>query len=240
MRFFFLAEEPARLQGRWDPPADLTRHLRALRLTAGDEVLLLLPRGGAVRAVLADERAVDLQGLCEPPRLPLLPVTLATAWPKGARADDLVTRAAEAGVERIVPLLCERSVTGRDEFGTGRCERWERLMRETCQQCRRPTLPVLDRAPVPLREVLGEAPRAYPIALVPGCWPLQYELDLRTPREVLLIIGPEGGFAPEEEAWLREAEIGRAGLLPTILRIEAAGPLAAAICQHDFLVRSSL
>lgn len=239
MRFFFLQAEPPALVGAWQPPVELARHLKALRLSAGDAILLLLPRGGAVRAELAGGSTLQLQGLSEPPRLPLLPVTLATAWPKGARADDLVCRAAEAGVERIVPLHCARSVTGREDFSGGRWERWERLLRETCQQCRRPTLPTLDRAPAPLREVLREAPLAHPIALLPGGWPLQHELDLRAPREVLLIVGPEGGFAPEEERWLETAGIAKAGLLPTILRIEAAGPLAAALCQHDFLARSA-
>jgi 16S rRNA (uracil1498-N3)-methyltransferase len=239
MRFFFLREEPPSLHGDWQPPADLGQHLRALRLGPGEALLLLLPRGGALRATIAEQRRLLLHGLAEPPRMPLLPVTLATAWPKAARAEDLVTRAAEAGVERIIPLACERSITGREDFSDARRERWERLVRETCQQCARPTLPAIDPAPVPLQQILREAPLAHPIALVPGGWPLQHELDLRAPREVLLLIGPEGGFSPAEEQWLGASGIAKAGLLPTILRIEAAGPLAAAICQHDFLARSA-
>lgn len=239
MRFFFLQEEPAALQGEWQPPADLDQHLRALRFNPGELLLLMLPRGGAVKAVYAAPGRLILQGLTEPPRLPLLPITLATAWPKGARADDLVARAAEAGVERILPLACARSVVGREEFSPQRCARWERILRETCQQTRRPTLPMLERAVVPLADVLKEAPLAHPIALMPGAWPLQHELDLRQPREVLLIVGPEGGFSPEEELALKKAGVGTAGLLPTILRIESAGPLAAAICQHDFVTRSA-
>lgn len=239
MRIFFLREEPPALQGEWLPPAELDQHLRALRFHAGDSLLLLLPRGGALRASVAAPGRLLLHGLAEPPRLPLLPVTLATAWPKGPRADDLVVRAAEAGVERILPIRCARSVVGRDEFSPQRLERWDRLLRETCQQARRPTLPALDRAPVDLRAAPAEAPLAHPIALTPGGWPLQHELDLRQPREVLLLVGPEGGFAPEEEEWLASRGIARASILPTILRIEAAGPIAAAICQHDFLTRSA-
>jgi 16S rRNA (uracil1498-N3)-methyltransferase len=239
MRFFFLQEEPAALQGEWQPPTDLDQHLRALRFHPGAELLLMLPRGGALKAIYAAPGRLLLQGLTELPRLPLMPITLATAWPKGGRADDLMTRAAEAGVERILPLACARSVVGREEFSPQRWLRWERILRETCQQARRPILPMLERAAVPVAEVLKEAPLAHPIALMPGAWPLQHELDLRQPREVLLIVGPEGGFSPEEEEWLRSAGVGTAGLLPTILRIESAGPIAAAICQHDFLARSA-
>lgn len=240
MRFFFLQQEPPEFHGPWQAPAELARHLRALRCGPSEPVLLLLPRGGALRArVLDGGEDLRLEGLAEVPRLPLMPVTLATAWPKGARADELVQRAAEAGVERLLPLRCARSVVGREELSPSRHERWLRILRETCQQCRRPTLPALERRPVDLREVLKEAPLAHPIALIPGAWPLQHELDLRAPREVLLIVGPEGGFDDEEEGWLAEHGVATAGLLPTILRIEAAGPLAAAICQHDFLARSA-
>jgi len=239
MRFFFLQQEPPELHGPWQPPAELDRHLRALRCGPNEPVLLLLPRGGAVRARMDTARGLHLEGLAEVPRLPLMPITLATAWPKGSRADDLVQRAAESGVERIVPLRCARSVVGREEFSMARHERWLRILRETCQQCRRPVLPNLDRQPVDLKEVLKEAPLAHPIALLPGGWPLQHELDLRAPREVLLIVGPEGGFDDQEELWLADAGVATAGLVPTILRIEAAGPLAAAICQHDFVARSA-
>lgn len=239
MRFFFLQQEPPELHGLWQPPAELERHLRALRCDPEEALLLLLPRGGALRARVDATRGLRLEGLAEVPRLPLMPITLATAWPKGNRADELVQRAAESGVERIVPLRCARSVVGREELSAERNERWQRILRETCQQCRRPTLPALERRPVPLREVLQEAPLAHPIALLPGAWPLQHELDLRAPREVLLIVGPEGGFDDEEELWLADTGVATAGLVPTILRIEAAGPLAAAICQHDFLARSA-
>lgn len=239
MRFFFLQEEPPELHGAWRPPAELERHLRALRCGPGEPVLLLLPRGGAIRARMDGTRGLLLEGLAEVPRLPLMPITLATAWPKGPRADELMVRAAEAGIERILPLVCARSVAGRDDWSAARHERWQRILREACQQCRRPTLPSVDRKPVPLREALREAPLAHPIALLPGAWPLQHELDLRAPREVLLIVGPEGGFDDAEESWIAESGLATAGLLPTILRIEAAGPIAAAICQHDFLARSA-
>ena len=123
MRFFFLSEEPPELHGIWRPPAELERHLRALRFSPEEALLLLLPRGGAVRARVEGERGLRLEGLAEVPRLPLMPITLATAWPKGSRADDLVARAAEAGVERLIPLQCARSVVGREEFSASRIER---------------------------------------------------------------------------------------------------------------------
>ena len=48
MRFFFLQEAPPSLEGPWQPPKELSQHLRALRFQEKEEFLLLLPQGGAV------------------------------------------------------------------------------------------------------------------------------------------------------------------------------------------------
>jgi 16S rRNA (uracil1498-N3)-methyltransferase len=240
MRFFFLTQEPEQLSGAWSAPVELNRHLKALRIEPEESFLLMLPNGGAVRAQFDGRNQVMLFGLCEIPHLPLLPVTLATAWPKGKRADDLVVRATEAGIERIIPLCCERSVSGRKPFSKNRLERWHKLARETCQQSNRPFPPSIEANPIPLQEIRTEVPTARPIALVPDAWPLAMELTLNPPEEILLLVGPEGGFSADEEAWFERDGIVKSGLLPTVLRIEAAGPAAATICQHWYYqLRSS-
>ena len=232
MRFFFLTNEPPSLEGEWAPPKELDKHLAALRLGTGEDFLLMLPQGGAVRARRSEEGVLKLFGLAPMPKLDLMPVTLATAWPKGRRADDLVVRAAEAGVERILPMVCERSVAGKEPLSSSKIARMRKLAREACQQCGRPTPPIVERNPVPLESALNEAPEARPVALMPGSWPLTMELGLHSPREVLLLVGPEGGFSEKETALFETLGVSKAGLLPTVLRIEAAGPFAAGLCQH--------
>ena len=131
-------------------------------------------------------------------------------------------------------LLCERSVAGRKEVSASRLERWNRLARETSQQCGRPVAPAIRPKPILLERAVEESPLARAVALVPGSWPLAMELALHTPRELLLLVGPEGGFSERELEWMDQKGVSKAGLLPTVLRVEAAGPMAAAICQHWF------
>lgn len=237
MRFFFLSTPPESDTGPWHPGPELSRHLKALRFRTGEEFLLLPPSGEAILAVFHSVDRVELLSRRPRPQLPLLDVTLATAWPKGSRGDDLIRRCTENGVSRILPLACTRSVVGRGDLGPGRQQRWKKIIQEVCQQSRRPVLPEIEATPLELTELRDAVPVAHGIALVPGTWPLGMELDLHRPERVLLVVGPEGGFTDVEEAQLRDLQFSFAGLSPTILRIEAAGPLAIGLCQHHFLMR---
>jgi 16S rRNA (uracil1498-N3)-methyltransferase len=241
MRFFFLAEPPTETTGRWNPPANLRQHLRALRFGDEENFLLLPPEGPALEARLLEKGDLELLGTTQRPRLPLLPTTLATAWPKGARADELVRRATESGVQRILPLRTSRSVAGKDAFSPSKRARWQRIMEEVASQCRRPELPTLLEEPLAVDELpatmAARAPAAKGYVLTPGTLPLQLSLELNAPRELWLAVGPEGGFSPEEEELLEIGGFLAAGLAPTVLRIEAAGPLAVALCQHHYLCR---
>ena len=237
MRFFFLTTSPESATGPWHPGPELARHLKALRFQPGEEMLLLPDQGDAYLAVFHSTDRLELLGHAPRPTLPLLDVTPATAWPKGSRGDDLVRRCTENGVTRILPLTCARSVVGRGELSPAREQRWQKIIQEVCQQSRRPILPHIDMKPIPLKDLRDAVPEALGIALVPGTWPLGMELDLNRPQRILLVVGPEGGFTDEEEALLRDQNFSFAGLSPTILRIEAAGPLAIGLCQHHFLMR---
>jgi len=231
VRFFFLDAAPENFEGNWTPPRELQHHLKALRFGPNDEFLLILPDGRALLAQQPDRAELVLQGWTKIPQLDLLPITLATAWPKGKRAEDLVVRACEAGVDCIQPVVFERSVSGRDGVSKNQMERLQRIAREVCQQVGRPQVPEIRADAVELKQARDIAPNAQPICLRPSSPPLQRQLDANSLQGVLLLVGPEGGTSPTEEAALLEQEWAFAALLPTILRIEAAGPLGAALCQ---------
>lgn len=231
MRIFFLDAAPEIFEGNWTPPRELQQHLKALRFGANDEFLLILPDGRALRAHQPERAELVLQGWAEHPKLDLMPITLATAWPKGKRAEDLVVRACEAGVDCIQPVVFERSVAGREGVSKNQMERLQRIAREVCQQVGRPRMPKIHAEPIELMQARAAAPQAQAICLRPGSPPLQQQLERGPYLGALLLIGPEGGTSPAEEAALLKQEWAFAALLPTILRIEAAGPMGAALCQ---------
>lgn len=238
MRFFFLPELPPK-EGAWPPPKDLHRHLRALRLQPGEEVLLLTEEGMGRRARILASGQLEMLGGAPRPELDLLPVTLLSAWPKGPRAEELVRRATEHGVADLFPLLCRRSILGRSELPDNRLQRWRRIALETCSQCRRPDPPRLHGSPIGLQDARNTAPDALPVVLSPGAPDLWSLLEERQPSSILLAVGPEGGFCDEEQQEMEGLGFLAAGIGPSILRIEAAGPFAVGLCQQWATARSA-
>ncbi len=229
MHLLHLEDELPEAAGPWEPPPGLGRHLRALRPRPGELFTLVPPQGRPRRArwqpgsgLVLEEGEVDAGPA-------LRPVALASAWPKGTRAEELVDRATEAGVTELHIIRWERSVAGPPR--PGRRERLLRVARARAGQCRRLDLPRLHLEARPLAAVLADLRAASwePVLLHPGGEPL----PLLLPRlgKPAFLAGPEGGFTPEEEERLRALGLPFASLGPLILRVEAAGPLAAALVQ---------
>lgn len=144
-------------------------------------------------------------------------VVIGFAVTKGDRPEWVVQKLTEVGVDRIVPFVSDRSVVRwspeRAEHHVGR---WRRVAREAAMQSRRARLPALEEL-APFSEVVG---KTLPGALLaePGGPPPSLDHP-----EVL--VGPEGGWAPEE---LRLGR-GRVGLGPNVLRTETAAVTAGAV-----------
>lgn len=244
MRFFFLLTTPTAIQGAWKPPQELMQHLRALRFGVDEEFLLLGASGEAWRARCLDRHSIELLGATQAPSMALHRITLATAWPKGKRAEELVLRACEAGVGQIQPLQFARSVAGRQAWGKKQAERLQRIAREACQQLRNPHLPQIQAEPLEFERWLSAVDPQNCFFLHPGAPPLadlladanlaveKVEIGSGKQPGTTFVIGPEGGFTDAELLAMTKAGLTAAGLSPLILRIEAAGPAAAMIAQH--------
>jgi 16S rRNA (uracil1498-N3)-methyltransferase len=210
------------------------RHLgRVLRARPGDLVTLFDGAGGEVeaRVVEVDRAQTELElGARRSAAVPGAPVTLLCAIPRGPRMDFLVQKTAELGVCRLVPLITARSVA-RPGAEAGRRSRWEKIAREAARQCGRADVPAIE-APTPLSIAIA-APGlpARRLALFEGerQRSLRSELSGTSPAATALLIGPEGGFAPDEIEAARAAGFVAVGLGRLILRVETAAIVALAL-----------
>ncbi len=228
----FYAEEAASDQSWYLTPEDAHHARRVLRLKAGDSVELFA--GGRRYAALLEETGDRLAariGRELPSTEPALEITLFQGLPKADKMEWIIQKAVELGVRRIVPVRMGRCVVHLEEKDLPRkTERWQRIAREAGKQAGRCVIPQVT-LPVDLkdlpREAAGLEACAVPWEECSGRGPRAFAADHPHLRSLGIVIGPEGGIAPEEMALLGNAceplTLGK-----RILRTETAGLAAAA------------
>lgn len=202
--------------------------LSVLRTKAGDPVKLFDGHSGEWLAVAETIGKRDLvlrveARLREPESVPDL--WLCAAPIKKGRIDWVAEKACELGVARLVPVLTRRTVIERINT-----DRLRSHMVEAAEQCGRTALPELAE-PVKLAALLRDWPagRRLYFADETGGEPA-FEAMRAHPGAAAILIGPEGGFDPEERDAIR-AVPGAVGISlgPRILRAETASAAAVTL-----------
>ena len=219
---------------------DLLHHLRdSLRLHPGDTLTLNDGLGTRYRVEVThvtpqaiDNRIIDQQ--TEPARR-TSPIVLGQALIKGDKMDWVIQKATELGVATIVPIHSTHSVIKPNpERLEHQRARWTRIARDAAQQSERWTLPVI-ADPVDLAEIC----RHYASAPMKGMLaerssgPSLATISLPQDRQhpIIVLIGPEGGWAPDEQRLAQEQGFLPLTLGPRILRAETATIAALSILQ---------
>jgi len=216
------APGPASLRG------DAVHHIwDVLRAEPGAQVVLADGRGGECTARIDGRRGGELlltaaPAVHVPP--PRVKVHLAFAPPRFARAEWLFEHGTEVGVAVFHPLTTERA----RPHGEARGDRWQKIVRAAAGQCDRAWLPEV-RPLRALREFVADAslPKDRRLATAgapPPSPPVQRDGD----GEVVLLVGPEGGFAADEQELARAHGFSPMGLGPHVLRTETAALVGAA------------
>ena len=207
------------------------RHVRgALRLETGDRVVLTDGAGSVAPGRLFIERRgaaeVVLESVSHVPR-PAAGLGLAVAVLAGPAMDVVAQKAVELGVERLIPVWCARSQISMKRTAT-RIDHWLRISRQALKQCRRAWSMELAQ-PVTLVDLLRlvDADRGVVADAAGGT------LDqLPHSRERLLLIGPEGGFSPDEQSLIADSGWSKLRLGNHVLRAETAAIAGAAILSE--------
>ncbi|MFI7384826.1 16S rRNA (uracil(1498)-N(3))-methyltransferase [Streptomyces sp. NPDC049813] len=207
------------------------------RLRAGESLVLTDGRGawseGTVTAAEGKDRLVVEAGpvRTEPVERPR--ITVVQALPKGDRGELAVETMTETGVDAIVPWAASRCITQwRGERGTKALTKWRATAREAGKQSRRVRFPEVAEAATTkevaallagatFAAVLHEDRDAASTALASAPLPAD--------GEIVLVVGPEGGVAPEELALFAEAGARPYRLGHSVLRTSTAGTAAVAL-----------
>ena len=167
---------------------------------------------------------------------PALPVTLVVSIYKFDHMEWAIEKATELGVAAIVPVIARRTEKHLALAAEKRAERWRRIAHEAAQQSRRSDVPTVDD-PAPLAQRVRAEAHATRIVLAEQ----ESSTTLRTVIEeavaaaqdempaLEIAIGPEGGWAPEEEALFDANGWRAASLGPRILRAETAAIAALSV-----------
>jgi 16S rRNA (uracil1498-N3)-methyltransferase len=208
----------------------LSRVLRArigqeFDITTGDEV-----RRGHITAITPDR--VEFELGAEIPAPVTVQVTLALSIFKFDRMEWAIEKCTELGATRIVPVIARRTEAHLAAAAAKRVDRWRRIALQAAEQSRRTSAPEISQ-PLKLKDAAA-LPGSMRI-LLSETEPEVMLKDLLHSRDgdVVLALGPEGGWTDEELKLFQEAGWISASLGRTILRAETAAIAAMAIVQSE-------
>lgn len=213
-------------------------HVRdVLRMKAGDELELLDGTGKVyLSKIVKIEKEKIVCAIVDSSRSKVesrIKVTLAQALPKSSKMDFIVEKCTELGVDRVIPMSGERTVAK-----SARIDRWQKIARSSAEQSRRTTIPEI--SPLTSFEDVLKIKKQFDLALI--LWEEEIETTLKQTLkphlmngypDILVLVGPEGGFSQKEIDLAKEAGIVPVSLGRRILRTETAGMAVLSILMYE-------
>ena len=157
-------------------------------------------------------------------------IVLVQALAKGDRDELAVQAATELGIDGVIPWAAARSVARWEGAKVAKGQaRWAAIVREASKQSIRPWLPAVSTL-TSTRQLATLAATTRMLLLEPTASIRLTAVGVPTDdRDIVLVVGPEGGIAPSELEALEAAGASRVRLGDTVLRTSTAGPAAVAI-----------
>ena len=214
---------------------------RSLRMAEGDEVTVCDGSGKEYSCILSrirDEECIaKIQDVSESLREPKMIITLYMAYPKGDKLETVIQKAVELGATAVVPFESSRCIKKpKAEKADKQTARLQRIAEEAAKQCGRAVIPSVSQ-PLSFKEMLCSV-KDSELRLI--CYENEDGLSIKCalknakePKTISVIVGAEGGFAPDEVAAATEAGCLSVTLGPRILRCETAPLFALTTISYE-------
>lgn len=214
-----------------------SNHLfKILRASVGEECLLTDGCGRRARARVLEGKMLEIL-TCEEvpkPKAPLLHMYIAS--PRRQKMDMILRSAGELGVWRIVPMICERSVSLPDKDSVS--GRWNEILFEACKQSGNPFLPLLEE-PVSFEKALADSRTCCEERYFGSVAECEDEKSSAAPANAAWFVGPEGGFTDAEEEMLLQDGVKPLHFGCWTLRVETAA-IGGLALLHGLLSKKRL
>lgn len=214
--------------------ASASEALKCWEARPGEILTVVDPQSTPYRARIT---SVD-EGTCVPfEQLPSaessLHIEVIQAIPDKERFELVLQKLTELGVNTVLPVESQHSATLEErDAQQKKSHRWPDVIGKAARQCRRAMLPEL-MAPQPFAEAVSANEAELKLMLYEGetAWSFVEGFGSLKPQSVALLIGPEGGFSPEEVEMAQGVGFLPVSLGPRIMRTETAAIVAAALVQ---------
>lgn len=212
---------------------DVEHITQALRLNAGDEITVADGQENKylVELTALNEQMVEgkIKEELEADAESNLRITLVQGLPKSKKMDLIVRKCTELGIDKIIPLETAHTVVKLDrKKAKKRQKRWQKIAKSAAKQSKRTKIPEIEDL-ISFKEGL-ELLNDYDLVLLPwvdernqGLKEVIKGQDTQEIKDILVFVGPEGGFSEEEAAQARKKEAEPVVLGPRTLRTETAG-----------------
>ncbi|MCK4753567.1 MAG: 16S rRNA (uracil(1498)-N(3))-methyltransferase [Planctomycetes bacterium] len=207
--------------------------LNVRRLKTGDKVELFDGQGTLATAAITETKhkivTLEIENLKKTKKT-YPQIIIAVSIPKGERFDLTITKCTELGIDRITPIIFERTV--KQSKNPKAVSRWQKLTIAAAKQSRNLFLPKIDE-PINLSDAIEMLKKNHPNAKL-----LLGSPDSKAPSlinqsfgdtDIIAVIGPEGGLTENELTLLKNQKAESVRLTDTILRVETAAIAFAAI-----------
>ena len=227
---------------------DDAHHLAySLRAKRGDKITAVDATGNSAVIELVDfERdKIKARRISEPQQIVVeREIILADCLPKQNRFETIIEKATELGVDKIKPLIAERTIARPEgDREKSKLERWRKIAKEAAEQCARDTIPEIEN----IRKLDDWLKEISPLAddtLLLFCWESEQTTTVREVLsdyraadggKIIVLIGSEGGFSRREVDAIKSAGGKSVTLGKRVLKTDTAAISVLAMINYEFM-----